>query len=72
MLTPVARANHVKHIEALADKFDALADMARRGLVDYQQFSAVLGELHAANCFPDRDLVSAAAKALVFSKETSA
>jgi hypothetical protein len=71
MLTPIARANHVKHIEALADKFDALADKARRGLVDYQQFNAILGELHAANFFPDRGLVSAAAKSLVSSKETA-
>ncbi len=71
MLTPIARANHEKHIEALADKIDALAGKAREGLADYQQFNAVLGELHAANFFPDRDLVSAAAKALVRQKVQS-
>jgi hypothetical protein len=65
MLTPIARANREKHIEALADKVDALAEKARDGSTDYQQFNAVLGELHAANFFPARELVSAAAKALV-------
>ena len=65
MLTPIARDNHEKHIEALADKLDTLADKARDGSTDYQQFNAVLGELHAANFFPDRELVSAAARALV-------
>jgi hypothetical protein len=65
MLTPIARANHEKYIEGLADKIDALAEKARDGLTDYQQFNAVLGELHSANFFPDRDLVSAVAKALV-------
>ena len=71
MLTPIARANHEKHIESLADKVDALAGKAREGLADYQQFNAVLGELHAAGYFPDRDLVSAAAKALVREKMQS-
>jgi hypothetical protein len=70
MLTPIARANHQNHIESLADKIDALADEARKGLGDYQQFSGVLGELHAANFFPDRELVSAAVKALVREKRS--
>lgn len=65
MLTPIERANHEKHIESLADELDKLADKARDGRADYRQFDAVLGELHAANFFPDRDLVSAAARALV-------
>jgi hypothetical protein len=64
MLTPIARANHEKHIESLADNFDALAGKAREGLADYQQFNA-------AGFFPDRDLVSAAAKALVREKMQS-
>jgi transcriptional regulator with XRE-family HTH domain len=68
MLTPIERANHEKHIESLADRLDALADKARDGRTDYRQFDAVLGELHAANFFPDRDLVSAAARALVQAK----
>jgi hypothetical protein len=71
MLTPIARANHEKHIASLADKVDALAGKAREGSADYQQFNAVLGELHAAGYFPDRDLVSAAAKALVREKMQS-
>jgi hypothetical protein len=70
MLTPIARANHQKHIEGLADEIDALAGEARKGLADYQQFNDVLGELHAANCFPDRELVSAAVKALVREKQS--
>lgn len=68
MLTPVATASHIRRIEAIADKLDALAGKAREGLADYQQFDAVLGELHAVGSFPDRDLVSAAAKALVQGK----
>ena len=71
MLTPIARANHEKHIASLADKVDALASKAREGLADYQQFNFLLGELHAANYFPDRDLVSAAAKSLVREKTQS-
>jgi hypothetical protein len=69
MLTPIARASREKHIEALADKINALAGKAREGSADYQQFNAVLGELHVAGSFPDRDLVSAAAKALVHSRK---
>ncbi len=68
MLTPIARASHEKHIEGLADKIDTLAEKARDGLTDYQQFNAVLGELHSANFFPDRELVSAAVKSLVRGK----
>jgi hypothetical protein len=71
MLTPTARANHEKHIGSLADGIDALAVKAREGLADYKQFSDLLGELHAANFFPDRELVSAAAKALVREKMQS-
>ena len=69
MLTPIARANHIKHIEEIAEKLDKLAEKARQGHADYQQFNAVLGELHAANFFPDRDLVTAAVKALILSRE---
>lgn len=65
MLTPIARSNQEKHIESLADEFDSLAGKAREGLADYRQFNDILGKLHAVGYFPDRDLVSAAAKALV-------
>ena len=68
MLSPTARANHEKHIEALADEIDLLAAKAREGLSDYRQFGDLLGKLHAANFFPDRELVSAAARALVREK----
>jgi hypothetical protein len=71
MLTPIARANHENHIRALADKIGALGENARDGLADYQQFEKVLGELHAANFFPDGDLVSSAARALVREKMQS-
>jgi hypothetical protein len=64
MLTPAARAEREKQIKALADKLDALARNAQNGSTDFQQFSAVLGELHALGSFPDRDLLSTAAKAL--------
>jgi hypothetical protein len=70
MLTPIARANHQKHIEGLAAEIDALAGEAGKGLADYQQFNDVPGELHAANCFPYRGLVSAAVKALVREKQS--
>ncbi|MBW8077621.1 MAG: hypothetical protein GJU76_06025 [Gallionella sp.] len=66
MLTPIERANHERLIESLADRLDALADKARQGRADYRQFDDVLRELHAANFFPDRDLVSTAARALVY------
>jgi cobalamin-dependent methionine synthase I len=65
MLTPAAKASQEKHIEALADEVDALAEKARSGLAHYQHFNELLGRLHAASFFPDRDLVSAAARALV-------
>jgi len=67
-LTPVARANREKHIESLAENIRALAGQAREGLATYQQFNAILGELHAAGSFPDSDLVSTAAKSLVREK----
>jgi hypothetical protein len=71
MLTPIARVNHEKHIASIADKVDALASKAREGLADYQQFNVLLGEFHAAGYFPDRDLVSAAIKALAREKMQS-
>jgi hypothetical protein len=71
MLTPIARANHEKQIESLADEIDAFADKAREGSADYQEFNAILGRLHAAGLFPDGKLVSASAKALVREKMRS-
>jgi hypothetical protein len=65
MLTPAATTQRRQRIEALADKLDGLAGKAREGLADYQQFEGVLGELHAAGFFPEGELVSAVAAALV-------
>lgn len=68
MLTPIATAQHAMRIGMLADKLDALADKARDGVADYQQFEAVLSELHDLGKFPETELVSAVAKALVLGK----
>ena len=65
MLTPAVRAAHERHIEVLADEMDALAEKAGNGSANYQQFNALLGKLHAANFFPDGDLVSAAMRSLI-------
>jgi len=65
MLTSVATMQRTQRIEALADKLDELGGKAAEGLADYQQFDTVLGELHNVGFFPDSELVSAAAAALV-------
>jgi hypothetical protein len=65
LLTPTETAKRRQRIEALADQIAALADGARDGLVEYRQFEAILGRLHAEGFFPDNDLVSAVAKALL-------
>lgn len=65
MLTPADAAKHRQRIEALADQIDALADGARDGAVEYRQFEAILGRLHAEGFFPDSELVLAVAKNLL-------
>jgi hypothetical protein len=65
LLTPAETMKRRQRIEALADQIEALAEGARDGLVEYRQFEAILGRLHAEGFFPDNDLVSAAAKALL-------
>lgn len=65
MLAPAETARWRQRIEALADELDELAAKARDGLIKYPEFEAVLGALHAAGFFPDSELVSAAAQALV-------
>jgi hypothetical protein len=65
LLTPAETARRRQRIEALADQIDGLAEGARDGLVEYRQFETILGRLHAEGFFPDNDLVSAVAKALL-------
>lgn len=65
VLTPAATAQKRQRIEELADRLDDLAGKAKEGLADYQQFEAVLGELHTAGFFPTGELVQAVASALV-------
>lgn len=65
VLTPAETTKRRQRIEALADQLDALADGARDGLVEYRQFEAILGRLHAEGFFPDNELVSAVAKNLL-------
>jgi hypothetical protein len=65
MLAPAETAKQRQRIEALAEQVDALAEGARDGLVEYHQFESMLGRLHAEGFFPDNDLVSAVAKALL-------
>lgn len=54
-----------QHIEELAQKISNLADKARHGLVSYLEFDTLLGALHAAGFYPEGELVSAVARALV-------
>jgi hypothetical protein len=67
LLTPIETAKRRQRIEALADQIDALAEGARDGKVEYRQFEAILGRLHAEGFFPDGDLISAVAKSLLAS-----
>ena len=66
-LTPTETAKRRQRIEALADQIDTLAEGARDGLVEYQQFETILGRLHAEGFFPDSDLISGVAKLLLAS-----
>lgn len=63
-LGPSERASRVEHIEALAHETEKLAERAKDGSVQYQQFEEVLGALHAAGFFPTGQLVSTVAFAL--------
>ncbi len=63
--TPAETAKRRQRIEALADQIGALAEGARDGLVEYRQFEAILGRLHAEGFFPDNELVSGVAKTLL-------
>jgi hypothetical protein len=65
MLTSAETTQRRSRIEALAADLNALSKKAHEGLVKYPDFEAVLGALHAAGFFPENELVSAAARALV-------
>jgi hypothetical protein len=58
------RAGRIEHIKALADGTDKLAEGAKDGSVQYQQFQEVLGALHAAGFLPAGDLVSNVAEGI--------
>lgn len=65
MLAPTEATQRRQRIEALADELAELADTAREGLVQYPEFESVLAALHAVGFFPDGELVSGVAHALV-------
>jgi len=65
MLGPEETRQRERYIETLAEKISELANEARDGLVSYQEFDTLLGALHAAGFYPDGELVSAVARALV-------
>jgi len=53
---PAETAKGRQRIEALADRIDALAEGACDGLIEYRQFEAILGRLHADGFFPKTTL----------------
>ncbi len=59
LLHPPERAERERHIEALADRLDALAADAAAGV---GQFESVLQDLHKVGFYPDGELVSAVAQ----------
>jgi|GEM_PF-920976 len=65
MLGQAETIRRQQHIEELAQKISDLADKARSGLVSHLEFDTLLGALHAAGFYPEGDLVSAVAQALV-------
>lgn len=65
MLSPADTAKRQQQIESLATALEDLAGKARAGFVDYMDFEPLLRDLHAAGFFPEGELVSAVAHALV-------
>jgi hypothetical protein len=63
MPTSGQAAQKKQRIEALAQKIHLLAAAAEEGLAGYQQFEAILGDLHRLGFFPETSLVSAVARA---------
>jgi hypothetical protein len=65
MLSLAETAKRRQRIEALADQIAAMVEPAREGLAEYRQFETILGRLHTEGFFPETELVSAVAKALL-------
>jgi hypothetical protein len=65
MLLPDETVVHQREIEALADEITALAIDAEQGEGSYQQFEAILTQLHGLGKFPDNADVSMVANAFV-------
>jgi hypothetical protein len=65
MLSPAETAERRSRIEALGRQLSELAGQSAKGTVRYLDFEPVLGALHAAGFFPETELVSAVARALV-------
>ena len=63
--TPEQNAQQQQRIEAVAARINALADSSSQGVVTYEQFESLLGELHKLGCFPETELVSAVARTFV-------
>lgn len=70
LLGPSETAQRRQQIESIADKIDQLARKAMGGLVSYREFDILLGALHAAGFFPQGELVSNVARALVGKRQT--
>lgn len=65
MLQPDETVVHQHKIEALADEITALAIAVEQGEGSYQQFEAILTQLHGLGKFPDNADVSMVANAFV-------
>jgi hypothetical protein len=63
--TPEQTARQRQRIEAVGARIRALADPGEQGTVTYDQFEALLGELHKLGFFPETELVSAVARAFI-------
>jgi hypothetical protein len=63
MLSPEQRAQRMRHIETVGEKIKSLALAVEEDGVGYQQFEALLGELHKLGFFPTTSLVSDVARA---------
>jgi hypothetical protein len=63
-LTSDQKNQRQQKIEALADRFNELADAAANGKASYAQFENILNKLHALGSYPEISLISAVAKAM--------
>jgi Homeodomain-like domain-containing protein len=66
LLDPAETKRRRQAIESLADKISQLADRAAEGSAKYEQFEAILNDLHKLGFFPEMSLISAVARALVW------